>query len=204
MPKTVTDERRFTTQTVEFRAAAADDDTLGTIHGYAAVFNEDTVIDSWEGRFVERIAPGAFKKTIAERRDQIKVLFNHGQDPSIGDKPLGKLDILREDQTGLYMSVRLVDTSYNRDLIALVRAGALHSQSFRFSVIRDNWDKAKNPYVRTLKEVKLYELGPVTFPAYEKTTASARTRQLLPESDRGLTPQAAIARLTLLKRKLYK
>ena len=78
------------TSRIELRAEEESTDGLGTLHGYAAVFNEDTVIDSWEGQFVERIAPGAFTKTLEERGDRVKVLFNHGFDPSIGDKPLGK------------------------------------------------------------------------------------------------------------------
>lgn len=119
------------------RAESADEGILGTLTGYAAVFNQDTVIDSWEGRFVERIAPGAFKKTLAERGERIKVLFNHGFDPSIGDKPLGKPDVMREDKTGLWVEVPLDDTSYNRDLVASLRSGALDGQSFRFSVRRE-------------------------------------------------------------------
>lgn len=152
-----------------------EDGRLGTLHGYAAVFNEDTVIDSWEGRFVERIAPSAFKKTLADRSDRVKVLFNHGFDPSIGDKPLGKASVMKEDERGLYVEVPLDDTSYNRDLVASLRSGALDGMSFRFSVTRDEWEDAEMP-VRTLKEVRLYEFGPVTFPAYDATTAGVRGR----------------------------
>lgn len=166
----------------ELRFERADDDSgvLGTLEGYAAVFNVDTVIDSWEGKFVERIAPGAFRKTLAERGDRVKVLFNHGFDPSIGDKPLGKPESMREDKTGLKVRVPLDDTSYNRDLVASLRSGALDGQSFRFSVKREEWtepDEDKGLPVRTLRELVLYEFGPVTFPAYEATTAGVRARQ---------------------------
>ena len=94
----------------------SDDGT--TLTGYAALFDTPTVINSWEGHFEERIMPGAFTKTLAERGDKIKVLFNHGFDPTIGDKPLGKPSVMREDSKGLYVEVPLDDTSYNRDLIA--------------------------------------------------------------------------------------
>lgn len=164
---------------VEFRADDKEDGTLGTLRGYAAVFNEDTVIDSWEGRFVERIAPGAFSKTLTARGDKIKVLFNHGFDPSIGDKPLGKPRVMREDKRGLYVEVPLDDTSYNRDIVASLRSGALDGQSFRFSVKREDWEEAAEDGlmpIRTLQEVTLYEFGPVTFPAYEATTAGVRAR----------------------------
>lgn len=171
---------------VEWRDARADleadetrnDGRLGTFHGYAAIFNENTTIRSWEGEFVERIAPGAFRKTLEERGSKVKALFNHGFDPQIGDKPLGRIDVLREDERGLYVEFGFDDTSYNRDLVASLRSGALDGMSFQFSVVKDDWDHpdADLP-VRTLREVKLYEVGPVTFPAYEATEAGVRSRE---------------------------
>lgn len=156
---------------------AEGDDDARTLYGYAAVFNEDTTIDSWEGRFVERISPGAFRKTLRERRDQVKVLFNHGMDPQIGDKPLGRASVMEEDATGLRVEVPLSRTSYNDDLIALLADGALDGMSFRMSVVRDEWtqpDDDQTLPVRTIKEVRLYEFGPVTFPAYSATVAGVR------------------------------
>lgn len=157
----------------------AEDGRIGTLVGYAALFNEDTIIDSWEGRFVERIAPKAFARTLEQRGDRVKVLFNHGFDPSIGDKPLGKPEVMREDSRGLWVEVPLDDTSYNRDLVASLRSGALDGQSFRFSVKAEKWEDpkdAKSLPVRTIREVELYEFGPVTFPAYEATSAGVRSR----------------------------
>lgn len=152
---------------------------LGTMFGYAAVFGVDTVIDSWEGRFVERIAPGAFADTLASRGDQVKVLFNHGFDPSVGDKPLGKPTRMEEDRKGLAVEVPLDETSYNRDIAASLRSGALDGMSFRFSVTDESWDEPEDKKalpVRTIKGVELYEFGPVTFPAYEATSAGVRSR----------------------------
>jgi HK97 family phage prohead protease len=154
----------------------ADDDDGRTMHGYAAMFDQPTEINSWEGNFVEKISRGAFRKSLQILEP--KIMFNHGMDPQIGDKPLGKASILREDKTGLYVEVPLDDTSYNRDLIPLLRSGALDGMSFRFSVIRDEWSEpsAKGGLpIRTLKEVKLMELGPVTFPAYAATSAGVRS-----------------------------
>lgn len=156
----------------------SSDGRLGTFHGYAAMFNEATTIRSWEGEFVERIAPGAFKRTLEHRGDKVKALFNHGFDPTVGDKPLGKIDVLREDDRGLYVEFGMDDTSYNRDLIASLRSGAIDGMSFQFSVAQDEWDHPKEGLpVRTLREVKLYEVGPVTFPAYEATEAGVRSRE---------------------------
>ena len=86
--------------------------------GHFARFGEWAEIDStFEGHFLERVAPGAFKKTLAENRNRIKVLFQHGQDPQIGDKPLGPVDILREDEEGAYYEVPLLDAPYVREMI---------------------------------------------------------------------------------------
>ncbi len=138
----------------------------------------------WEGRFLERVAPGALDKTLAERGDKIKVLFNHGFDPQIGDKPLGKPEVMEPRTAGLWTETPLADTSYNKDIRALLASGAVDGMSFRFSVKRedinvpdeasdDNPDRLEE---RTIRELKLFEFGPVTFPAYEATTAGVRAR----------------------------
>lgn len=151
--------------------------------GHAAVFNQWTEINSaFEGRFMERIAPGAFAKTIGENRDRIKVLFQHGKDPQIGDKPLGPLRSIEEDSKGLRYEVPLLDTSYNRDLVPGLKAG-LYGASFRFSVLRDNVKNKppKSEYnprglpERTVEELRMPELGPVTFGAYASATAGLRS-----------------------------
>jgi phage head maturation protease len=84
---------------VQFRATdpGVGDGRLGTLTGAFAVFNQWTEINSmWEGNFIERIAPSAFKKTVAENLSGMRVLFQHGQDPQVGDKPLGPIESLNE------------------------------------------------------------------------------------------------------------
>lgn len=151
-----------------------------TLHGYMAVFDTPTEINSWEGTFEETIAPGAFRKTLRESRDNIVPLFNHGFDPSIGDKPLGRFSVLKEDRTGVYYEVPLSDTSYNADIAALVRDGAIPGNSFRFSVVKDEWEKPARKggmAKRRITELRLMEGGPVTFPAYQATTVGIRSRE---------------------------
>lgn len=162
---------------LEFRAAETDNGSLGTLAGYAAVFDSPTVIDSWEGRFTEKFMHGAFRDTLSKDGDKIKVLFNHGLDPSIGDKPLGKPAVMEERKRGLYVEVPLDGTSYNKDLVASLRSGALDGMSIRFSVVREDVDDSDDAMpVRTVKQARLFEFGPVTFPAYEATTAGVRGR----------------------------
>lgn len=161
------------------------DDTGGrTLVGYAAVFNSWTEIDSYEGRFMEAIDPAAFNRTLKNRAGKIKVLFDHGMDPHIGNKPLGKASVIKPDDTGLWTETPLAATSYNEDLRELIAVGAIDGMSFRMRVKHDEWEdhpraSSHNPArlpERRIREVELFEFGPVTFPAYEATSAGVRGR----------------------------
>ena len=140
-------------------------------------------IDSiFEGTFLERTEPGAFTKTIAESGDQVRVLFNHGFDPQLGQKVLGKIESLTEEKDSPLGLVRLFDTSYVRDLLPGLEAG-VYGSSFRMRVTRDAWNNTPEPSdynpkglpERTIKEVRLFEFGPVTFPANPSSTAGVRS-----------------------------
>jgi HK97 family phage major capsid protein/HK97 family phage prohead protease len=164
----------------EYREEPTTDGTIGTLEGRFAVWDQWTEIDSsWEGNFLERVNRSAFDKAVSENTP--KVLFQHGQDPQIGDKPLGPIRELRPDDEGMYYNVGLLDTSYNRDLKPGLEAG-LYGASFRFSVVKEEFNRsakksAHNPKglpERTILEATLPEFGPVTFPAYANATASAR------------------------------
>lgn len=146
-----------------------------TLVGYAAVWDSPTEINSWEGKFTEVIRKGAFTRTLKNNGDRVKVLYDHGFDPSVGNKPLGVPKTLHEDERGLFYEVELDDTSYNSDLKASLKSGAIDGSSFRFSVPKggDRWED--DGAVRELVEVQLYELGPVTFPAYQAATAGIRS-----------------------------
>jgi HK97 family phage prohead protease len=165
---------------------AAEDGEMPILTGYFLRFNEPTEIDSiFEGRFIEKIAPGAAKKTLKENGDSVKILFNHGHDPSIGEKALTKPNFV-EDETGVKQDgERLFDTSYNRDLVPGLESGQ-YGSSFKFRVVKESFDEEPdasdvNPDglpERTIEEIKLYEAGPVTFPAYDGATAGVRSRSL--------------------------
>lgn len=168
---------------VEYRDADSPDDGIGLMTGEFARFNEWTEINSaWEGHFLERVAPSAFDKTFAENGKNIRVLYDHGHDPSVGNKPLGPIRDLRSTDSGAYYEVPLFDTSYNRDLLPALKAGQLGA-SFRFKVVREEFNKSPergshNPNglpERTIVEAKVMEFGPVTFPAYAGATAGVRS-----------------------------
>lgn len=165
--------------------ASADGDDGRTLFGHLAVFNQFTEINSlFEGRFLERIAPGAFERTIKANRDRVKVLYDHGKDQRLGNRPLGTIDDLREDKKGAYYEVRLYEAMAAEEplLMEALRSGTIGA-SFRFSVVAEEWVEPRmstkqNPEKlpeRTITDLNLYEFGPVTFPAYESASAGVRS-----------------------------
>ncbi|GGN40514.1 hypothetical protein FHR83_007021 [Actinoplanes campanulatus] len=180
---------RTTLIACELRADDEAGDDLGVMDVRWSPFNSWYRIDSmWEGSFLERSAPGAFKRTIkahnsaaAEDAHNIKTLFNHGMDFHIGDKILGRIEKLREEADSPVSQVRLFDTSYNRDLLPGLRAG-VYGSSFMFRVVKDEWNNEPgasdhNPDglpERTLKEVRVFEAGPVTWPANPAASSGMR------------------------------
>lgn len=162
-----------------------------TFEGYGAVFNSPTRINSWEGEFDEVIAPGAFRKSIRERTPKFQ--FDHGRS-NFGSLPPGVIEDITEDDRGLFVKARMSASPYWEPLRDAIASGAVDGMSFRFSVIRDEWRDAEGKIVRpedledalwtgsrgilmrTLKEVKVTEVGPVVWPAYADTTASLRSQ----------------------------
>lgn len=172
----------------------ADSDVDGsTMFGHFTPFDTWSEIDSWfEGRFLERTVKGAFRKTIRENRDLVKVQFDHGYDMHIGDALLGPIDVLREEDEGPYYEVPLLDTDYNRDRVLPMLQGRLMNgdmrgsvlgASYRFRVVKEEWVRAPqasdhNPEAlpeRTIREVRLFEFGPVVYPAFPTATAKVRS-----------------------------
>jgi HK97 family phage prohead protease len=158
--------------------AKADGDGF-TLEGYAAVFNRPTRIDSWEGTFDETIAPGAFAKTIRERTPVIQ--FDHGHDIATGSVPIASVDSISEDKRGLFVSARMFDNPRVEPIRQAIAGGAIDGMSFRFRVVKEEWDESDDIPLRTIREVELFELGPVVFPAYDATSVGVRS--LLAELD---------------------
>lgn len=153
-----------------------------TLHGHFSVFNQWTEINSrYEGRFLERVAPGAFTEAFADTSG-LRVLYEHGADPSIGNKPIAAPTVLRQDDFGAYYEAEMFDASYSNDLLPALRAGQLGA-SFRFRVTDEEFDdnpkrSDANPDrlpERTIRSVALYEFGPVTWGAYPEATAGVRS-----------------------------
>lgn len=184
-------------RSASFELLRADEDAEGdglTIDGYGAVFNSPTHIASWEGDFDEVIAPGAFKKSLRERTPIMQ--FDHGQHPLLGSLPLGRWELAEEDARGLHVVGRLSDNWLVEPFRDSIRDGGVTGMSFRFSVVREEWTDGagkkirddelpellyygageRGPILRTLKELRMSEVGPVTWPAYEDTSVGVRAR----------------------------
>jgi hypothetical protein len=149
--------------------------------GHFARFNEWTEINSvFEGRFMERIAPGAMAKTIREGRSKMRVLFQHGRD-FLGEQILGRIDVLREDDIGAYYEVPLYD-GIPPLLLNGLRDGQ-YGASYRFRAMQEEFVRKPKPAEhnpdglpeRTITEASVREFGPVTFPAYDGATAAVRS-----------------------------
>ena len=135
-----------------------------TFTGYAAKFatrSHDL------GGFVETIRNGAFGRAIREGQD-VRALINHDPGLILGRTASGTLK-LSEDSTGLHYEVDAPDTSYARDLAESMRRGDVTQSSFVFRVRQDDWQREGRGRLRTLIDVDLLDVSPVTYPAYEDT-----------------------------------
>lgn len=184
---------------VPFEIREANEGDGLTLDGYGAVFGSPTRIDSWEGCFDEEIARGAFKKSLKERTPVLQ--FDHGRHPMVGSIPLGSFETLSEDTEGLHVVARLHDNWLVQPVRDAIKSESIPGMSFRFSVVKDEWRTAAGKLVkaedvsrllwssdpddpdsilkRTLKEVRLFEVGPVVFPAYTDTSVGVRSRELV-------------------------
>lgn len=149
--------------------ASYDEPKVPKIVGYAAVFN--TTVEIWDG-YSERIAPGAFSKSIQD--DDVRALINHDPNYVLGRNKSGTLK-LSEDAVGLRYEITPPDTQVARDLMTLLKRKDISQSSFGFNILGDSVDRStKGKVVRTITEAKLFDVSPVTYPAYPTTQAEVR------------------------------
>jgi uncharacterized protein len=159
----------------ELRAGDIDGEKP-TLQGYAAVFDQYSETMKLLGKsFKEIIKPGAFTKSL-ESRD-VHALFNHDSNLVLGRKRAGTLRIT-EDQTGLAVEIDPPNTGYARNLMESVKRGDISQMSIGFRCNEDVWRKEEDVWIRELREVELYEVSPVVFPAFSDTTIALRSLEL--------------------------
>lgn len=154
---------------------AAAPDAPPAVHvgltGYASTFNEPYAVRDWLGEYHETIMPGAFTKALQERQD-VRLLINHEGLPIARTKS-GTMT-LTEDAHGLNVDVRSLDS--DSPLVQSVRSammrGDVDQMSFAFSATRQEWNDDYTE--RFVREVKLFDVSLVTYPANEGATAKLR------------------------------
>jgi len=159
---------------VELRAES-DDAGPRKIVGHAAVFDKPS-LDL--GGFRELIAPGAFANAIKEG-DDVRALWNHDANLVLGRTTSGTLK-LSEDDTGLRMDINLEGAPDQvRDLAKSIVRGDVSQASFAFnlrSAEGDSWhDDEDGQTWRTLRDLRLSDVSPVTYPAYPDTAVATRS-----------------------------
>ena len=170
------EERRQVSSAPQFvvRASGKSQD-VGTIVGLAALFNSETVIAGELG-WREQIASGAFDSALS-RQDDVRCLWNHDHGIVLGRTRSHTLR-LSKTARGLAYAVDLPRTQAAQDVKGLISRGDVSGSSFGFRVLADQWDtrdvkEGKLP-LRTITDVELFDVSPVTFPAYQATSVSAR------------------------------
>jgi HK97 family phage prohead protease len=145
------------------------------IAGYGAVYYDGTAATEYPlwSDVVERIMPGAFSRVISEQMD-VRGLFNHNADHLLG-RVAAKTLRLSLDAKGLAYEIDAPDTQVGRDTVTSIERGDLTGSSFSFVPTRVMWVTEEHADVREIHEAIVYDLGPVTWPAYEGTTAQVRS-----------------------------
>lgn len=160
------------------------------IRGSAAVYDSTTVIN---GMFEERIAPGAFDEAM---EGDVRGLFNHDPNFPLGRTSSGTME-LRSNGDGLQYDIPELPKT-RADVLEAIQRGDVTGNSFSFRLDSDadeEWedrsDEGKLP-LRTIKRIgKLFDVGPVTFPAYADTTVSARSAERAAELATPKPPKTA-------------
>lgn len=140
------------------------------IKGYAAKFNK------WSenlGFFREKIAPGAFERVLAQ---DVRCLKNHDPNLILG-RTINKTLSLTQNSVGLQFDNLMPDTTTGRDTAEEIRRGDITGCSFAFTVSKDEWfEDEEHNITRTINEVdSLFDVGPVTYPAYPDTSVAVRS-----------------------------
>lgn len=137
-------------------------------------------------RFKEKISKGAFQRAISKSDRDIDFLAEHDSSVVLASTKNGTLD-LKEDDKGLYMEARVINTSAGRDWYEMISSGLITNMSFGFQSINDEWRSVgENLFERTINDLELFEVSAVRNPAYAQSSISNRG---LDTSDEDIVPE---------------
>lgn len=149
------------------------------IVGVAAVYYDGTERTEYKlwGNVIERIDRKAFRRALAEKHD-VRGLKNHDSNLVLGRSKSGTL-ILEEKDDGLHYRITPSESSVYRDTQIELERGDIDGSSFQFIVTDEQItrDDDRDIVVRTVLDVTLIDVGPVTFPAYTATSSGVRAAQ---------------------------
>lgn len=150
------------------------------LEGYAAVFYRETDPDGTQfrlwGKTYERIMPGAFDAAL-KRPDDVRCLFNHDVNILLGRSGSGTLK-LAVDPIGLRYACQLPNDEDGRRVASKIQRGDVSGCSFGFIADKEKttWREVGDMVLREVGSVRLYDVGPVTYPAYKGTDVSVAKR----------------------------
>lgn len=156
------------------------------VAGYAARFDVETRLGDG---FREVVRRGAFARAI--REDDVRALWNHDPRYVLGRTTAGTLR-LREDDLGLWYEIDVPDTQWARDVLVTIQRGDVTQSSFGFNAIRQQM-QAGQPPLRELLEVRLYDVSPVTYPAYPVTSVTVRSLEAALRTEKAMRESVACA-----------
>lgn len=202
-------ERRdwFTSETVARVETRADGDgeKPERLKGHGGVYyrkdDKSTEYDIFgDGSLIERVEAGAFDRAIKEGHD-VRALVDHDPSRILGRSAAGTLT-LKADDVGLAYEIDVPDTQVGRDTLVSVRRGDITGSSYAFRVTREEWedDREERRTIRRILDVDLFDVGPVTFPAFSGTDVSVAKRSLEARQFRAVRRELARRRLALTER----
>lgn len=168
-------ERRMILLAAELRAATEEGKESRTVRCEVAVFNQETVIGKW---YREKIDPGFFDPILENPDSDVVALFNHDSNLVLARRSSGTLKLFKEGEK-LIAEFEAPENTAGNDLLVSLKRGDIKGCSFSFMVEAEEWViEEHNEYdLRILKKcAELFDVGPVTFPAYPQTDVFHRNR----------------------------
>lgn len=181
--------------------ASENEENKQLVEGYAAVFNQRTLIweSEWSGwKYMEVIDRNAFDG--ADMSDTV-FKYNHGDIAMVLARASNNTLTMQTDDKGLRISADIIDTNNGTDVYKLIKRGDLNKMSFAFTVKneRSESDRENKIYTRTITAFdKIYDVAVVDFPAYDGTSIQARSKEYFVNLEKDLQEEKRRKKLYLM------
>jgi HK97 family phage prohead protease len=172
---------------IQIRAEGEGETKQEYVDGLGIVYNKE--VEIFDGYF-EKIRSGAFDKCL-KRGGEIKSFFNHNPDYVLATTRSSPALVLEDTPDGLIFHAPIPNTSYGRDLTENLSRRNVRGASFAFTINKNGviWSEdEKGNYHREIIDATIFEVGPVTNPAYPQTKVKIRSEELAAEAREYLTP----------------